>query len=48
MSLINRQALLDKIEITPFEDYGDYITVRDLVAQFPTADRKTEPQTESE
>lgn len=43
MSVINRQALLDEIEITSFEDYGDYITVRDLIAQFPSADRKTEP-----
>ncbi len=46
MNVIDRQALLDEIEITLFEDYGDYITVRDLIAQFPSADRKTEPQTE--
>lgn len=40
---ISKQALLDTIEITSFEDYGDYITVRELIENFLTIEN--EPQT---
>lgn len=42
---ISRQALLDAIETTPFEDYGDYITARELIEGFPSAEQ-TEPKGE--
>lgn len=40
---ISKQALLDTIEITPFEDYGDYITVRELIEKFQTIENELQP-----
>lgn len=35
--LISRQAAIDAIEITPFDDYGDYMRARELIEQLPSA-----------
>jgi len=37
--LINRSDAIDAIEITPFEDYGDYETVKAVIEQLPSASR---------
>lgn len=34
--LISRSALLNEIEITSFEDYGDYRKMREIVEDFPS------------
>ena len=33
---ISRQAAIDAIEITPFDDYGDYMRARELIEQLPS------------
>ncbi len=35
--LISRQAAIDAIEITPFDDYGDYMRARELIETLPSA-----------
>lgn len=35
---IKREDALDVIEITPFEDYGDYIKAREIIENLPTID----------
>lgn len=35
--LISRQAAIDAIEITPFDDYGDYMRAKELIEQLPSA-----------
>ena len=35
--LIRRQAAIDAVEITPFDDYGDYMRARELIEQLPSA-----------
>ena len=39
---ISRQAAIDAIEITPFDDYGDYMRVRELIEQLPSAQPQLE------
>ena len=34
---ISRQAAIDEIEITSFDDYGDYMRARELIEQLPSA-----------
>ena len=36
-NLIDRDAAIDAIEITPFDDYGDYMRARELIEQLPSA-----------
>jgi hypothetical protein len=36
-SLIKRQEAIDAIEITPFDDYGDYMRARELIEALPSA-----------
>ena len=35
--LISRQEAIDAIEITPFDDYGDYMRARELIEKLPSA-----------
>ena len=35
--LISRQVAIDAIEITPFDDYGDYMRARELIEALPSA-----------
>jgi rubrerythrin len=35
--LISRQEAIDAIEITPFDDYGDYMRARELIEKLPFA-----------
>lgn len=39
--LISRQAAIDAIENTSFDDYGDYMMVRELIEDLPSAEPKT-------
>ena len=36
--LISRREAIDAVEIMPFDDYGDYEKVRDLIEQLPAAE----------
>lgn len=38
--LIRRSDAIDAIEITPFEDYGDYIKASELIKRLPTVEPK--------
>ena len=38
--LISRQAAIDAIEITPFDDYGDYMRARELIEALPSAQQE--------
>ena len=33
---ISRQAAIDAIETTSFDDYGDYVRIRELIEELPT------------
>jgi hypothetical protein len=35
--LIDRREAIDAIEITPFDDYGDYMRARELIEALPSA-----------
>ena len=35
--LISRKAAIDALEITPFDDYGDYLRARELIESLPPA-----------
>ena len=35
--MISRAAAIDAIEITPFDDYGDYMRARELIEALPSA-----------
>ena len=35
--LISRQAAINEIEITSFDDYGDYMRARELIEELPSA-----------
>ena len=35
--LISRQAAINAIEVTPFDDYGDYLRVKDIIDLLPSA-----------
>lgn len=37
---IKREDAIDVIEITPFEDYGDYIRAREIIENLPTIEPK--------
>ena len=39
--LISRQDAIDAIENTSFDDYGDYMMVRELIEDLPSAEPKT-------
>ena len=34
--LISRQAAIDEIEITSFDDHGDYIRAREIIENLPS------------
>jgi hypothetical protein len=38
--LISRQAAIDAIENTPFDDYGDYMLAMKLIEELPSAEPK--------
>lgn len=37
---ISRQAAIDEVEITPYDDYGDYVRTVELIKSLPSAQRK--------
>lgn len=39
--LISRQAAIDVIETTSFDDYGDYVRIRELIEELPSAQHET-------